>query len=226
LKKKEQKIHEEWDPRKHRIHYGLKHGFVLPGEQFKGKGTHIGESPSLTSLTRGVSQTSGDSYKNSPLKSSAKVLSNTIEEEKTIKNKQINDFNTSKSGSFSPTTQPGTIIGGTSNRTNAMPTYPSSQNSSITGKPGTGTVNKPGTNTAPLGSGTTGSTNKPTTAMNTSGSGFGVGTSGPGASNRTSDVSLTKKPTTQPPPQSTGNTQARPSSQSSNKPLPPKTGKK
>jgi len=39
--KKEQKVHEEWDPRKHRIHHGLKKVQII-NQDFKGLGTVLG----------------------------------------------------------------------------------------------------------------------------------------------------------------------------------------
>jgi ubiquitin fusion degradation protein 1 len=255
---KEQKIHEEWDPRKHRIHYGLRGGSQkLFGLEFKGAGTSIGQSqamqietPALSSLTRGISQTSGDSYKiGSPQKSVSKLPTNKIEEEKSIKTKPIND--SSKGNIFSPPTQPGTIIGASQRTSNPTPSSITSQSTnsgsrvssgiSSGSSQGTGTTNKPGTtygtNTS-YGSNPTYSTNsnmglpnKPATNPNTSGTGFnatGVG------STRTNESTLTRKPSGSTPSQPSTNTQPRPPSSGSgtgtgttvNKTVPPKSTKK
>jgi len=98
-KKDKGKIDEEWDPRKHRITYGVRkmNAHLLSEDQFKGKGTSIVQSPitiSLSGITKQISQTSSDSKKaSSPTKIPQKSnMINTMEDEGSIKGKKLNEF--------------------------------------------------------------------------------------------------------------------------------------
>jgi len=85
-------IPDEWDPRKHRLTHGLRNtNNYMMNDQFKGIGTTIGQSPvtqSISSLTKGISQSASDNKRNSPAKSS-----NYMEDEKLPKERTVNDAN-------------------------------------------------------------------------------------------------------------------------------------